>query len=90
MDKKITFKAIRKYISWIDRVSICIVESGEYFNYSSIKEVPESFDTYYLYGIGVIESEFSDSEGNQGETPEQTYKACMELTLSERPHFDKL
>ena len=88
MDKKITFKEIRKYISWIDRVSVCIVETGSYFNYGSIKEVPESFDEYYLYGIGVIESEFSEEDGSQEENQSQIYKACMEIVVSEKPRSD--
>lgn len=88
MDKNITFGEIRKYVSWIDRVSICMVRTGSYSNYGSIKEVPESFDEYYLYGIGVIENEFNEEENNQEENQEQMYSACMEIVLSEKPRSD--
>lgn len=54
----IKFKEIRPYISKIDRVSICMQETLSYNNYSCINQVPHSYDECYLYGIGMIESEF--------------------------------
>lgn len=98
---KITFGEIRQYISRIDRVSICIKDTRQYSNYNRIKYVPNSFDGLYLYGIGMIESEFNKEELNEEENdsflqPDPisfkannwTFKNCIEIVLSERLHTD--
>ena len=54
----ITFGTLRKYISRIDRLSICMLETKEYSNYVFLKDVPDRYDDLYVYGIGMIESEF--------------------------------
>lgn len=72
--KGILFGEIRKYCSRIDRVSICMQETLSYENYERIQDVPKEYDNKYLYGFGVIESEFDD-----------TFKQCMEIMLSEKP-----
>ena len=53
-----TFGTLRKYISRIDRLSICMLETKEYSNYVFLKDVPDRYDDLYVYGIGMIESEF--------------------------------
>ena len=87
------FTEIRKYISNIDRVSICDKDTLSYENYQFISEVPESYDEMYLYGIGRIESEFPankaiDAAVKQGVDPtsdEIIYAQCIEIMLSKEP-----
>lgn len=75
--RDILFGEIRKYCSRIDRVSICMKETLMYENFDSITYVPEEYNNKYLYGFGVIESEFDD-----------TFKQCMEIMLAEKPRRD--
>lgn len=73
----ISFGMIRKFCSHIDRISICMKETLSYENFKFIKDVPESYDKYFLYGFGMIESEFDD-----------TLKSCLEIMLSKEPRND--
>jgi len=73
----ILFGEIRKYCSRLDRVSICMQETLSYENYEWIQDVPKEYDNKYLYGFGVIDSEFDN-----------TFKKCMEIMLSEKPRRD--
>lgn len=77
-DTGIRFGMIRKYCSRIDRVSVCMQETLRYENYLSIKDVPADYDNLYLYGFGIIDSEFADGHGIQ-------LKKCIEIMLSEEP-----
>jgi len=52
------FKTLRKYLAHSDRFSICMLETTEYSNYMCLKDIPNSYDELYVYGIGMIESEF--------------------------------
>lgn len=72
--EKIKFGSIRKFVSVIDRVSICNQETLCYENFESIKHVPSTYDDKYLYGFGVIESEFGNN-----------FKLCMEIMVSDNP-----
>ncbi|MBR6102209.1 MAG: hypothetical protein IKP95_07265 [Ruminococcus sp.] len=94
------FKEFRKYISKIDRLSICMKETLRYENYQFISEVPEKFDEYYLFGIGRIQSEFPvkqafDEALKRGMeiTDENSdsiiYAECLEIMLSETPRDDE-
>ena len=96
----IKFKEIRKYISKINRISICMEETLIYNNYRFIREVPESYDECYLYGIGMIDSEFEDefsgmhsqdagpdAEPGAVTRPYEFYK-CIEIMLSKNPRAD--
>lgn len=74
----IRFGTIRKYCSLIDRVSICMLESLQYDNYRFIDDVPADYDDLYLYGFGIIHSEFPDEHGIQLEK-------CIEIMLSKEP-----
>ena len=80
-DEGSRFGTIRKYCSRIDRVSICMQDTLKYKNYSSIRDVPADYDDLYLFGFGVIESEFPDERG-------VCIKNCMEIMLSKEPGED--
>ena len=54
----IKFEIMRKYLCHINRLSICIIETTEYRNFISLKDVPDDYNDMYVYGIGIIESEF--------------------------------
>lgn len=56
--RDLTFGELRWYISRIDRLSICMLEDLSYHNYICMSHVPENYDKYYVYGIGMIDSEF--------------------------------
>ncbi len=75
------FKDIKKYISLIDRLSICNKETLQYHNYKCMKEVPDMYDELYVYGIGNIESDFIE-DGNE------IWARCIEIMLSEKPRFE--
>lgn len=88
------FSELRNFISKIDRLSICIEETSEYENYRYMRNVPEKYDNYYVYGIGMIESEFKiaetfefELEGNQINN-ELFFAPCIEIMLSEKPKGD--
>lgn len=82
MTKAITFGDIRNYCSRIDKVStICMKETLTYQNYHFIEDVPHDYDRYYLFGFGMIESEFED-EGKI------LLKRCLEFMLSKEPRKD--
>lgn len=49
----------RKYLSVLEKISICMLEDGSYTNYKVIGKVPEEYDNMYVYGIGLIDSEFT-------------------------------
>lgn len=68
------FKDVKKYCSRIDRVSICFYETLEYINYDRMNLVPDLYDEKYLYGFGIIESEFGDDICH-----------CIEFCLSDLP-----
>lgn len=48
-------------VSVTDRVSICNYETLCYENFESIGRVPCTYNEKYLYGLGVIESEFENN-----------------------------
>ena len=75
------FKDIKKYISIIDRLSICNKETLQYQNYKCMVEVPDIFDEMYVYGIGHIQSEFEE-DGNL------IFTHCIEIMLSTEPRFE--
>lgn len=90
------FGEFRKYISRIDRVSICMNETQQYQNYQFISEVPDSYNEYYLYGIGRIQSGFplcqaiDEAVKMHYEISDETmneviYADCIEIMLSESP-----
>ncbi len=77
----IRFGDLRRFCDRTNRISICMAKTLEYENYESIDRVPARYDGLYLYGFGVIESEFSEAGG-------PAYRRCMEIMLSEEPRED--
>lgn len=71
------FIELRQYVSRIDRISVCLVETLEYKNFLRIAEVPSKWDDYYIHGIGIIDSEFPEKKG-------ETLKRCIEIMVSEK------
>ena len=78
---EITFGAFRKYVSVIDPVSICFYETSAYENYDLIRDVPAEYDSLFIYGVGLIESEFGDLR-------DWKFKKCIEIVLSKEPRAD--
>ena len=76
--EKLRFKDLRKYLSRIDRFSMCMLETMDYENYTYLENVPHDYDDFYVVGIGVIESEFPKDSPLELCT-------CMEIMLSEKP-----
>lgn len=88
----IRFEVLRKYLSSIDRLSICIKETMEYENFIYCREVPDSYNDLYVYGIGMIESEFYiDGEHGYtaaGDRNNLTLVSCIEIVLSKELRSD--
>lgn len=78
----ITFGDIRGFVSRIDCVSICSLETGGYENFHRITEVPHAYDSKYLHGFGMIESDFT-VDGATALLP------CIEIMLSEKPRRER-
>ena len=89
----ITFRTLRKYISQIDRLSICMLETNDYSNYVFLKEVPDIYDDLYVYGIGIIESEFYQVQEQvfvaSGDRGNRVFLPCIEIILSKEPEFKR-
>lgn len=74
--ENIRFGEIRKYCSRVDPVSICMLETLCYENFKYIHQVPDTYDELYLYGFGIIHSEFPGERGLR-------IMECVEFMLSE-------
>lgn len=74
----IRFGEIRKYCSLVDPVSICMEETLCYENFKYIHQVPDTYDELYLYGFGIIRSEFPGEQGLR-------VLECVEFMLSKTP-----
>lgn len=89
MEKDITFGELRGYLSRIDRLSICMKETLSYENFVNLQDIPESYDSYYVYGIGMIDSEFYKlGKGKyvaSGERKDLVLLKCIEVMLAMEP-----
>lgn len=94
MSMNLKFGELRKYISRTDRVSICMHENNSlpYKNYRFIKDVPDHYDDYYVFGVGLIDSEFRLDEFSpefhveKRRVNEGYYLAkCIEIMLKDTP-----
>lgn len=89
VEKDITFGELRCYLSLIDRLSICMKETLQYENFMLLQDVPERYDKYYVYGIGMIDSEFykigKGEYAASGERKDLVLAKCMEVMLSTEP-----
>lgn len=88
--KDITFQELRDYLSRIDLLSICMQETLEYENFTCLEEVPDTYDKYYVYGVGMIDSEFYRSEKDftiyaSGKPEDLVFLKCIEVMLSREP-----
>lgn len=79
--REITFGELRRILSVVDRVSICMEETLSYENYFCIRDVPHKFDEWYVCGIGGIRSEFPQ-DGNLHFMP------CLEILVSKKTRTD--
>lgn len=97
MEMNLKFKELKKYISVLDRISICMRETLRYENYRFLSDVPDKYDELYVYGIGMIDSEF-DIENpehmldvKEKDICEKFYFAkCIEVVLAEKPRNEFL
>lgn len=89
VEKDITFGELRCYISRLDRLSVCMLETMAYENFIRVKDVPDTYDQYYIYGIGMIESEFYKAGkckyAVSGKIEDLELLHCMEIMLSKEP-----
>lgn len=53
-----TFKELRNILSQIDRISVCDRDTLKYRNFLRIEDVPKRYDSLYVCGIGMSQSEF--------------------------------
>lgn len=88
--KDITFGELRCYLSRLDRLSMCILETMSYENFICPKDVPYTYDTFYVYGIGLTESEFYQINKYEYATSGNREKKlvllhCIEIILSKEP-----
>lgn len=89
MNIDITFGDLRNYLSRIDRLSICMLETMNYENFIWLEDVPDTYNQYYVYGIGMIESEFYQiseyTYAANGEREQLVIVNCIEVMLSKEP-----
>lgn len=85
----ITFRELRNYLSVLERLSICILETSDYNNYICLEDVPHFYDDYYVYGVGMIESEFYKINkceyAASGDRKDLALVNCIEVMLSQEP-----
>ena len=92
MERNLKFKELKKYISVLDRVSICRRETLRSENYHFISDIPDQYDELYVYGIGMINGEFiiEKPEHLIGVREEDRcgkfcFVKCIEIVLAEKP-----
>ncbi len=78
----ITFGKIRELCSRVDRISVCNAETLRYENFTSIRDVPHTYDTWYVWGIGGIESEFREGKHKE-------LLPCLEFLVLEKPRTEE-
>lgn len=89
----IKFQEIKKYLARNVRLSICF-EDGYYHDYLMVSDIPDSkYDRLYVYGIGMIDAEFSmdvyseprEQEGVMTSTRDDRIEPALEVVLYEAP-----
>lgn len=88
----IKFKELKPFISRLERLSICMLKTMQYENFIRIGDVSNKYDEYYIYGIGMIDSEFYkiskyEYSSNRTDGP-LVLLPCIEIVLSEKPRKD--
>lgn len=82
------FKDLRNYVSRIDRISICLKDTLQYENYCCMKDVPDKYDEYYVYGIGMIDSEVIEDDKLVDIKPHLEIMICDKPSQLEGEHDD--
>ena len=78
----IQFKEIRPYLARNVRISLCLEETYEYFNYLLKSDIPDKCDELYVYGVGTADVEFSrDVFVEYDETKELNHSFTLYLPL---------
>ena len=72
-----TLGEMRPLLDRVARYSVCMQETGDYENYRFLSDVPEEYDSLYIYGIGLIETEFYE----HGENEDDPYGDPSEIVL---------
>lgn len=89
----ITFREIKQYLARNVRLSICF-EDGYYHNYLMVSDIPDQkYDRLYVYGIGMIDVEFSmdvysnpqEPDGIVMSSKDDTLEPAIEIVLHEEP-----
>lgn len=89
----IKFEEIKKYLARNVRLSICF-EDGHYHNYLMVSDIPDlKYDRLYVYGIGMIDVEFSKDVYSHPQEPDgvvmssrdDTLEPAIEIVLHEKP-----
>ena len=60
-----TLGEMRPLLDRVARYSVCMQETGDYENYRFLSDVPEEYDSMYIYGIGLVETEFYEHDENE-------------------------
>lgn len=90
----IKFKEIRRFLARNVRLSICFLD-GYYHNYLLVSDIPSlEYDELYVYGVGMIDVEFSMDIYSEPEEPNGevsismsnlTMQPAIEIVLSDKP-----
>lgn len=89
----ILFKEIKGYLARNVRLSICF-EDLHYHNYLMVSDIPDhKYDSLFVYGIGMIDVEFSmdtytkpeKADGAIMATKDDTLKPAIEIALCKKP-----
>lgn len=90
----IKFKEIRRFLARNVRLSICFLD-GYYHNYLLVSDIPSlEYDELYVYGVGMIDVEFSMDIYSEPEEPNGevsismsnlTMQSAIEIVLSDKP-----
>ena len=89
----IKFKEIRQYLARNTRLSICF-ENGYYHDYLILSDIPaEKYNDFYVYGVGMIDVEFSrdlyappeEPVGVVTSTKDDMMEPAIEIVLHEAP-----
>lgn len=84
----IKFKDLKPFVTHLERISICMEKTHQYENFIRLRDVPDTYDEYYIYGIGMIKSEFYqiskyEYSAHRGDG-ELVILPCIEIVLSKK------
>lgn len=77
----IKFEEVKRYLMRNVRLSICF-EDGHYHDYLMVSDIPDSkYDRLYVYGIGMIDVEFSRDVYSKPQEPQGVMTATRDDTI---------